>query len=124
MSLLSTLVGHYPQRFYLGVDIGYREQVAVIISLETFARGGDAWLRSPAITFASTRTGLRALQKYLDRFSLAPTEFFGLCEPTGGLLRCRHLSIFVGSRVRAPVDREFDDQSHARENLWQRLQNG
>src|SRR4030095_1291098 len=84
MSLLSTLVSQYPKRFYLGVDIGYREQVAVIISLETFARGGDAWLHTRAITFASARAGLRALRKYLDRFSMTPTDFFGLCEPTGG----------------------------------------
>jgi hypothetical protein len=36
------------------------------------------------VHFPSTRAGLRILQSYLDGFSTDPTEFFGLCEPTGG----------------------------------------
>jgi Transposase/Transposase IS116/IS110/IS902 family len=84
MTLLAELSQTLPVRYYLGLDVGYREHVAVAISLQTFVRGDDRWQRARCLHFASTRAGLRQLQQYLDRFSLDPTAFLGLCEPTGG----------------------------------------
>lgn len=84
MSLLERLGAQLPCRYYLGVDVGYKEHVAVVISLETFTRGDERWKRTRCVHFPSTRAGLRKLQPYLDRFSNDPSEFLGLCEPTGG----------------------------------------
>ncbi len=72
------------RRYYLGVDVGYKEHVAGVISLETFARGDERWKHARCVHFPSTQAGLRQLQRYLERFSNDPTEFLGLCEPTGG----------------------------------------
>jgi transposase len=55
-----------------------------LISLQTFVRGDKRWKRARCIHFPSTQAGLRKLQRYLDRFSANPSEFLGLCEPTGG----------------------------------------
>jgi hypothetical protein len=84
MTLLGKLGSDLPSRYYLGVDVGYKEHVAVAISLKTFLRGDDRWKRARCVHFPSTQAGLRKLKKYLDRLSADPTEFFGLCEPTGG----------------------------------------
>ena len=84
MTLLERLGSQLPRRYYLGVDVGYKEHVAVVISLKTFVRGDDRWKRARCVHFPSTRGGLRKLQRYLDRFSTDPGEFLGLCEPTGG----------------------------------------
>ena len=84
MTLLERLGSPLPRRYYLGVDVGYKEHVAVVISLQTFVRGDDRWKRTRCIHFPSTQAGLRKLQRYLDRFSTNPCEFLGLCEPTGG----------------------------------------
>ena len=84
MTLLERLGSPLPRRYYLGVDVGYKEHVAVVISLQTFARGDGRWKRARCVSFPSTRAGLRKLQRYLDCFSTDPSEFLGLCEPTGG----------------------------------------
>jgi hypothetical protein len=84
MTLLARLGDPLPERYYLGLDIGYKEHVAVVTSLQMFVQGGDHWKRSPALAFPTTRAGFEKLQGYLDRFSPDPQKFFGVCEPTGG----------------------------------------
>ena len=84
MTLLEKLGAQLPGRYYLGVDVGYKEHVAVVISLQAFVRGDEHWKRARCVHFPSTRAGLQKLQSYLERFSTDPTEFLGLCEPTGG----------------------------------------
>ena len=84
MTLLARLSSELPCRYYLGVDVGYKEHVAVVIGLPTFVRGDDRWKRARCVHFPSTQAGLRKFQRYLDRFSTDHTTFFGLCEPTGG----------------------------------------
>ncbi len=84
MTLLAELSPAWPVRYYVGLDVGYREHVVVAISLQTFVRGDERWQRARCLHFASTRAGLRQLQQYLDRCSPDPRAFLGLCEPTGG----------------------------------------
>ena len=84
MTLLAQLGSQLPQRYYLSVDVGYKEHVAVVISLQTFVRGDDRWKRARCLHFPSTRAGLKKFQKYLDSFCPYPAAFLGLCEPTGG----------------------------------------
>ncbi|MEA3374583.1 MAG: transposase [Chloroflexota bacterium] len=84
MTLLDRLGTDLPRRYYLSVDVGYKEHVAVVIPLETFVRGDGRWKRATCVHFPSTQAGLRTLQGYLDGFSTDASEFFGLCEPTGG----------------------------------------
>lgn len=84
MTLLEKLGEELPERYYLGVDVGYKEHVAAVIDLETFVRGGERWKRARCLHFPSTRSGLDRFQYYLDHFSLDPQAFLGVCEPTGG----------------------------------------
>ena len=84
MTLLGRLGSGLPTRYYLGVDVGYKEHVAVVISLNTFVRGDDRWKRARCVHFPSTQAGLHKLQRYLERFSTDSSQFLGLCEPTGG----------------------------------------
>lgn len=84
MTLIARLGADLPRRHYLGVDVGYKEHVAGVISLETFVSGDDRWKHAKCLHFPSTQAGLRGLQGYLDDVSPDPTEFFGICEPTGG----------------------------------------
>jgi hypothetical protein len=84
MTLLERLGSPLPRRYYLGIDVGYKEHVAVVISLQTFVRSDGRWKRARCVHFPSTQAGLRKLQRYLDRFSTDRSEFLGLCEPTGG----------------------------------------
>jgi hypothetical protein len=84
MTLLERLGVDLPHRQYLSVDVGYEEHVAVVIPLETFVSGDSRWKRATCLHFPSTQAGLRKLQGYLDGFSSDPSQFFGLCEPTGG----------------------------------------
>jgi hypothetical protein len=84
MTLLETLSAQLPCRYYLGVDVGYKEHVAVVIPLQTFVRGDERWKRARCVHFASTQAGLRKLQGYLDRYTTDHSLFLGLCEPTGG----------------------------------------
>jgi transposase len=84
MTLLEGLGIDLPCRQYLGIDVGYKEHVAVAISLETFVNGDESWKRKTCLHFPSTRAGLHQLQSYLDGISTDHSEFFGLCEPTGG----------------------------------------
>jgi len=46
----------------LGLDIGYKEQVAVVIGFETFVRGGERWKRAHCLHFPSTQAGLNKFQ--------------------------------------------------------------
>ena len=84
MTLLERLGSSLPSRYYLGLDVGYKEHVAVVISLRTFVRGDERWKRARCVHFPSTQSGLRKFQRYLDHFSSEHSAFFGLCEPTGG----------------------------------------
>lgn len=84
MTLLAQLGDDLPKRYYLGIDAGYREHVAVVISLGVFVEGGERWKHARCLHFPSTRTGLEKLQGYLDSFSADPRAVLGLCEPTGG----------------------------------------
>jgi hypothetical protein len=84
MTLLAKLGVSLPERYYLGLDVGYREHVGVVIPLEVFAEGGDRWKRVRCLHFASTSAGLAKFQAYLDRHSQDARQFLGLCEPTGG----------------------------------------
>ena len=51
MTLLEKLGAELPTRYYLGVDVGYREHVAVAVSLQTFVRGDDRWKRARCVHF-------------------------------------------------------------------------
>jgi transposase len=84
MTLLDQLGQPLPERYYLGVDVGYKAHVAAVISLETFVKRGDHWKRAPCLDFPSTQVGLEKLKQHLDSFSPDPHTFLGLCEPTGG----------------------------------------
>jgi transposase len=84
MTLLAQLGDALPERYYLGLDVGYKEHVAVVISLATFAREGERWKRARCLHFPSTQAGLDRLQEYLNSFSPDPRAFLGICEPTGG----------------------------------------
>jgi transposase len=84
MPLLDQLGDHLQERYYVGVDIGYAEHVAVAISLKTFLQGDDGWKRSRCVHLPTTAAGFGHLQHYLDAFSTDRLEFLGLCEPTGG----------------------------------------
>lgn len=84
MTLLAQLGEKLPERYYVGLDIGYKEHVAVVIGLETFVRGGERWKRMRCEHFPSTQAGLERFQRYLDGFSCEPRVFLGVCEPTGG----------------------------------------
>ena len=84
MTLLARLGEQLPERNYLGVDVGYKEHVAVVITLQSFTQEGKCWKRTPCLHFPSTRAGLDKLQEYLDGFSTDREAFFGICEPTGG----------------------------------------
>ena len=84
MTLLARLGEQLPERNYLGIDVGYKEHVAVVITLQNFAQDGSRWKRTPCLHFPSTRVGLDKLQEYLDGFSIDRETFFGICEPTGG----------------------------------------
>ena len=72
------------EQTYVGIDIGYREHVAAVISKSTFLQGVVRWKKAKAIHFASSRSGLDKLQQYLLSFSGDPNAFLILCEPTGG----------------------------------------
>jgi hypothetical protein len=103
MTLLERLGTGLPIRNYLGGDVGYEEHVAVVIGLKTFVRGDDRWKRARCVHFPSTQAGLRKLQRYLDGFSTNPSQFLGLCEPTGG---------YYGATVfRSLLDQGYDMNS-------------
>ena len=84
MTLLAQLGDALPERYYLGLDVGYKEHVAVVISLATFVRGDERWKRARCLHFPSTQAGLDKFQQYLNSFSPKPQAFLGICEPTGG----------------------------------------
>ena len=58
MTLLDRLGESLPERYYLGIDVGYKAHVAAVISLETFVQRGDQWKRARCLEFPSTRGGL------------------------------------------------------------------
>jgi transposase len=84
MNWLAQAQQEWPERYYVGIDIGYREHVAAGIALSTFLQRGDRWQRAKAIHFASSSRGLEKLQQHLLSFSPDPQAFLILCEPTGG----------------------------------------
>ena len=117
MTLLGKLGSELPRRYYLSIDVGYKEHVAGVISLQAFVRGDDRWKRARCVHFPSTQAGLRKLQGYLDRFSIDHSEFFGLSEPTGG-----HYGATVFQYL---LDREYNMNlvenatvSHMREKIF------
>ena len=72
MTLLDQLGRPLPERYYLGIDVGYRAHVAAVISLKTFVERGDHWKRAPCLEFPSTHLGPQKLQQHLDSFSPDP----------------------------------------------------
>jgi len=84
MNWLAQVQAKWPERYYVGIDIGYREHVAAGIARSTFLQRGERWQRARAIHFASSSRGLEKLQQYLLSFSPDPQAFLILCEPTGG----------------------------------------
>lgn len=85
MTLLARLGEQLPERNYLGIDVGYKEHVAVVITLQNFTQDGSRWKRTPCLHFPSTRVGLDKLQEYLDGFSIDRETFFGICaNPPAG----------------------------------------
>jgi transposase len=84
MNWLAQVQAKWPERYYVGIDIGYREHVAAGIALSTFLQRGERWQRARAIHFASSSRGLEKLQQYLLSFNPDPQTFLILCEPTGG----------------------------------------
>ena len=75
MTLLEKLGPGLPCRYYLGIDVGYKEHVAVVVSLKTFVRGDERWKRARCVHFPSTQAGLGKLQHYLDGFSSEHSQF-------------------------------------------------
>ncbi|MFO7943030.1 MAG: transposase [Anaerolineales bacterium] len=84
MTFLDKVGGGLPERYYLGVDIGYKAHVAVVVSLEDFLQSGEGWKKAPFLEFPSTQAGLEKLQAYLDSYCTHLEVYLGLCEPTGG----------------------------------------
>lgn len=84
MTLLAQIGKDLPERYYVGIDIGYREHVACVIDLRSFVQGGEGWKRSKCLAFASSQAGMERLLAYLAGFSSNPQHFLVLCEPTGG----------------------------------------
>ena len=84
MKWLAQIQRESPERYYVGIDIGYREHVAAAIALSTFLQRGERWQKARAIHFASSSSGLEKLKQYLSSFSCDPQAFLILCEPTGG----------------------------------------
>jgi transposase len=74
------------ERIFVGIDIGYREHVAAAIPLSSFnvARFQDNWKRVKTLHFSSDAAGFKKLRAYLDKFSMIPSDFLVLLEPTGG----------------------------------------
>lgn len=74
------------QRIYVGIDVGYREHVAVAIPLPTFnvSHFQDTWKRTKTVHFSSDAPGFKSLRRYLDKLSATPSDFLVLLEPTGG----------------------------------------
>ena len=54
MTLLERLGSQLPCRYYLGIDAGYKEHVAVVISLQTFVCGDDRRKQARCVHFPST----------------------------------------------------------------------
>jgi len=69
MKWLAQISKELPERYYVGIDIGYREHVAAGIALSTFMQGEERWKKAKAIHFASSQSGFEQLRKYLDGFS-------------------------------------------------------
>ncbi|MBS3753613.1 MAG: transposase [Anaerolineales bacterium] len=84
MTFLNKLSEELPERYYLGLDVGYKAHVAVVVSLEEFLQNGESWKKAPFLEFPSTQAGLEKLQTYLNSFCPRPEAYLGLCEPTGG----------------------------------------
>jgi transposase len=78
--------GGSSRRYYVGIDVGYREHVACCIALALFnpGKGKDRWRTAKCLTFKSTATGFAQLQRYLDAHSTNYLDFVILHEATGG----------------------------------------
>jgi len=62
MKWLAQNQSEWPERYYVGIDIGYREHVAAAIGLSTFLQRGERWQRARTIHFASSSRGLEKLR--------------------------------------------------------------
>jgi len=69
MTLLAQLGGELPERYYLGLDIGYKEHVATVNSLETFVCGGEKW-KIQCQQYG--KNALNRLWKKMNRLPLTP----------------------------------------------------
>lgn len=73
-------------RYYVGIDIGYREHVACCIPYATFKTGEERhlWRKARCLHFPSTATGFATLLNYLREIGAAASQSMILLEPTGG----------------------------------------
>jgi transposase len=120
MKLLAQISKELPERYYVGIDIGYREHVAVAIPLKTFVRAGDRWKRTRTIHFTSSQSGLERLHKYLENLSADPQRFLILCEPTGGYYGAT-LYHFLLVRHYSPMLLDNVTTRHMREKIFGHL---
>jgi hypothetical protein len=109
MTLLERLGTNLPRRYYMSADVGYKEHVAIVISLETFVRGDGSWKRATCSHFPSTQAGLSRLQGYLDGFSTDLSEFFGLWRVNRRLLWRICVSVSPGPGIRHEPGEECND---------------
>lgn len=120
MKLLASMAKEWPERYYVGIDIGYREHVAVVIRLSTFLKGGEHWKKTRALHFASSQKGLEQLQQYFTGFSSDPQAFVILLEPTGGYYGASLYQALL-ARQYAPQFVENATTRHMREKIFGNL---
>lgn len=73
-------------RFYIGIDIGYREHVACCVPASTFESKTDKnlWRKAKCLHFPSTSRGFITLNQYLSDQGVTSQRALILLEPTGG----------------------------------------
>ena len=120
MKLLANMAKEWPERYYVGVDVGYREHVAVAIRLHTFLQGEKRWKKAKTLHFASAQSGIEQLDKYLNSFSSNPQEFMILLEPTGGYYGASLYRALL-ERQYAPMLVENATTRHMREKIFGNL---
>ena len=90
------------ERVYVGVDVGYRHHVAAASPLSVFnvQRNSNAWRQVKTVRFGGDAAGFAQLQRYLDKHSLAATDFLVLLEPTGGYYALALILYLLGKGYR------------------------
>ncbi|MDR7866512.1 MAG: IS110 family transposase, partial [Sporomusaceae bacterium] len=70
-----------PCKYFVGIDIGYKNHEAAVIPLEAFASKTQSWKRVKTFKFSSDGHGICVLLEALTRNSLNPRDFCILMEP-------------------------------------------